>query len=86
MMFTRDEINAIVRDEIEQADAKYGVFRSSHEGLGVLIEEMDELREAVRSNSTESIRMEAMQVAGVALRIAYSMSEPDTIRRSGGKS
>lgn len=39
------------------------VLVSSHEILGVLVEEMDELKEAVRSNDIERICKELMDVA-----------------------
>lgn len=65
-----DEVMAEVWAEMDRADSRFGDFRSSHEGLGVLIEEMDELRQAVRANAVESIRDEAIQVAAVAIRLA----------------
>lgn len=57
--------------EIDRAAAKYGAFTSSHEGLGVLTEEVMELTRAIHANALESIRMEAIQVAAVALRLAF---------------
>jgi NTP pyrophosphatase (non-canonical NTP hydrolase) len=54
--------------EIERASARFGPFSSSHEGLGVLTEEVRELEEAIRSNSITAIAKEAMQVSAVALR------------------
>jgi NTP pyrophosphatase (non-canonical NTP hydrolase) len=56
--------------EIERAELRYGPFTSTHEALGVLVEELDELRGAIRSNVLASVAREAMQVAAVALRLA----------------
>jgi len=33
--------------EVETAEARYGGFNSTHEALGVLVEEFDELRAAI---------------------------------------
>jgi NTP pyrophosphatase (non-canonical NTP hydrolase) len=74
---------ALCLEEIRAADRHYGVFRSSHEGLGVLMEEVAELVEAVRSNRAEDIGRESCQVAAVALRLAASMDDSDTRIRSG---
>ena len=76
-----------VEQEAARADARYGPFTSSHEGLGVLAEEYAELVEAVRRydgtpNTLEAVRKEAMQVSAVALRIAASMDYDDTQARS----
>ena len=75
-------------ETIEQtlkADAKYGPFTSTHEGLGVLIEEVAELTDAIRSNKIGSVEMEAIQVAAVALRLAEScrMALTNFCKRSG---
>lgn len=56
--------------EAEAAQAKFGDFTSSHEALGVLAEEMAELVEAIRLNSLEDMRHEAIQVSAVAMRLA----------------
>ena len=70
-------------EEIEKADAKFGPFRSSHEGLGVLIEEVSELTATIRLNDCFGIIREAIQVAAVACRIAESMTLQTTHDRSG---
>jgi NTP pyrophosphatase (non-canonical NTP hydrolase) len=56
----------------ERAGARdtYGPFTSTHEALGVLCEEWDELREAIHRNALAAIYREAVQVAAVALRLA----------------
>ena len=71
--------------EMRQAENKYGPFHSTHEGYGVLAEEVAELLDAIRSNNQEDIQGEAIQVAAVALRIALAC-ENDAFRvRSGIK-
>ncbi len=71
-----------VLSEAARADAKFGQFHSSHEGLGVLREECVELEEAIRANNAAAIYAEAVQVAAVATRIAESLSCPAFRKRS----
>ena len=70
-------------DEIERATAKYGAPTSSHEGYGVLAEEVAELLDAIRANDGEAVEQESIQVAAVALRIADACREPAFRKRSG---
>ena len=44
-----------------------GAFHSSHEAFGVLIEEVDEMKEALRAGDAEGFANEAMDVAIAAL-------------------
>ena len=69
--------------EVEKADCLYGDFTSTHEGYGVLAEEVSELLEAIRSNDRSSVYREAVQVAAVAMRIACSLQNSSTRQRSG---
>ena len=78
-----DATVAAVSREMARAELKYGQYRSTHEGLGVLAEEYAELIEAIRSNDCSAIGKEAIQVASVAARIASCLDDADTRRRSG---
>jgi NTP pyrophosphatase (non-canonical NTP hydrolase) len=71
-----------IRSEMVRGEARYGPFNSTHEGLGVLIEEMYELIVAVHSNELGSVRAEAVQVAAVAWRLALSLDNAETQDRS----
>lgn len=77
-------ITAIIA-ESERAQRKYGVPQSTHESLGVLTEEFDELREAIRHNDANAIIAEAIQVASVAHRLALVCSRgyASFLERSG---
>ena len=55
----------------EQAQARYGDFASTHEAIGVALEEWDELREALRTNDLGAIRAEAIDLAAVMVRLAH---------------
>lgn len=54
--------------ELHHATKKHGPFNSGHEGWAVIQEEVDELWEAVKRNSTNSANREAVQVAAMAVR------------------
>jgi NTP pyrophosphatase (non-canonical NTP hydrolase) len=71
-----------MRQEVAYADSRYGPFKSTHEGLGVLVEEIAELTDAIRSNNLDSVASEALQVAAVAFRLAQAMDNEDTRSRS----
>lgn len=75
-----------VRREADRAERKYGPFASTHEALGVLLEEWDELRAALHANDLGAIYREAVQVSAVALRLAEQCAEsPEAFRaRSTG--
>jgi NTP pyrophosphatase (non-canonical NTP hydrolase) len=64
---------------------RYGEYTSSHEALGVLEEELLELKEAIRENDLEAIRAEAIDIAAVATRLARICRGNESFRiRSGG--
>ena len=63
-----EEINRRARE----AEARYGKFASTHEALGVAVEEWDELREAIGSNDLDAIEYEALDLAAVLVRLAQA--------------
>jgi NTP pyrophosphatase (non-canonical NTP hydrolase) len=73
-----------VTEEICKADDRFGGFTSTHEGYGVLAEEVSELLEAIRSNKAESVRHEAIQVAAVAMRLAISCRDNEAFNERSG--
>jgi len=73
--------------EYIRASNTFPKFNSAHEGYAVLLEEVDELWEAIKTNQKESQRIiritdEAIQVAAMAMRIlvdcGYQSSTPTT--------
>lgn len=73
---------SLMLTEMADASTRYGPFRSSHEGLGVLTEEYHELVEAVRANDLLAIRREAIQISAVAYRLADCCDVPSFAERS----
>jgi NTP pyrophosphatase (non-canonical NTP hydrolase) len=65
-----------IYSRIESAEQRYGDFTSTHEALGVALEEWDELREAVRTNDLARVESECLDLAAVLIRLA------DTVRSS----
>jgi len=59
---------------IARANARYGPLASTHEGLGVALEEWDELREAVKSNDIHRVESECLDLAAVLIRMAEEIS------------
>ena len=73
---------ADIEARIDAADKRYGPFASAHEGLGVALEEWQELVEAVRSNSIIDVQSECLDLAAVCIRLAMCLGEPQTALRS----
>ena len=76
----KDLALALTQAECYRAVRKYGPFHSSHEGYAFLLEEVDELWEAVRLKPSnperkEAIRCEAVHVAAMALQFLMDCCE-----------
>ena len=71
-----------VGQEIERIRAMYGPLRSNHEGLGVLLEEFEELKDEIKKRPSsfrkDLMRTEAIQVAAVAVRIAADLAHDES--------
>ncbi len=65
-----------IYSRIDSAEQRYGDFTSTHEAMGVALEEWDELREAVRTNDLARVESECLDLAAVLIRMA------DTVRTS----
>lgn len=66
-----------IQEELEErmnhAEERYGTIASTHEALGVALEEWDELREAIKSNNVGRIEHEAFDLAAVLIRMAITL-------------
>lgn len=60
-----------IKDEYERANRKFPPFHSPHEGLAVIEEEFEELRQEVfkRSHEPSLMRKEAIQVAAMCCKL-----------------
>lgn len=72
-------INDEVFAELLDATARFGSFRSAHEGYAVILEELDELWEEVKGvkgeRSHRRMREEAIQVAAMAVRFIMDVTD-----------
>jgi hypothetical protein len=74
-----------IYEEMVHASSKFPAFASEHEGYAILLEEVDELWEAVKLNQKNPERAnlickECIQVGAMALRFLHDMQ----IRRERG--
>lgn len=77
------------REDIEArmtaAQARYGNFASTHEALGVALEEWYELVDAVRANAPDQIRDECLDLAAVMIRLSEQIDTSDELRARSRK-
>lgn len=67
---------------IQMARKRYGDFASTHEALGVAMEEWHELIDAIRSNVIGDVQKECMDLAAVLIRLAGDLNKFSTSQRS----
>jgi hypothetical protein len=70
MSYENSEVIAEIKSHMEAAQARYANFASTHEALGVALEEWQEMLDAIRANRIESVREEAIDLAAVLIRLA----------------
>jgi NTP pyrophosphatase (non-canonical NTP hydrolase) len=72
---TREErLIRVVRAELTSARMKFPAFNNSHEGYAVILEELDELWDAIKTNQRlPDQRREAIQVVAMALRFCLDL-------------
>lgn len=74
-----------VARELEQAQMNWPEFNSAHEGYGVLLEEMDELKAHVwtkqKNRDLVAMKKEAIQVAAMAVRFAIDVCGEESGRK-----
>lgn len=72
-------------EEATTAAKRWGPFNSAHEAYGVLLEELDELWDHVKTNQKrrdiDAMRKEAMQVAAMAIRFMHDVCNDEVGRR-----
>lgn len=68
-------VYADIAARIKAAESRYGGFTSTHEGLGVALEEWQELCDAVRANDLDGVVLECMDLAAVLIRLAVGCRE-----------
>ena len=71
--------------ELGRAMENWPAFNSAHEGYGVLLEEVDELWDHVKTNQKKrdipAMRKECIQVAAMAMRFALEICNEERGRK-----
>lgn len=68
-----------IRNEYEKAIKKFGSFKNGHEGYAVILEEVDELWDEVKTkDGLGRAKEEAIQVAAMALRFLTDLPDDDS--------
>lgn len=82
---TYSECSHEIMRMIAKAVDRWGVMNSAHEGYGVLLEEVDELKAHVwmkqPGRDLEAMRQEALDVAAVAIRFAVECCTEEVGRK-----
>lgn len=74
-----DLIFDLLRKEIDGAIGKFRNFHSAHEGYAIVKEELDEMWDAIKMNDLKQSRHEAIQVAAMAIRYLYDITDQNRI-------
>lgn len=76
---------SLASSELDAATENWPPFNSAHEGYAVLLEELDELWQHVKTNQKKrdiaAMRKEAIQVAAMALRFARDVCNEEVGRK-----
>jgi NTP pyrophosphatase (non-canonical NTP hydrolase) len=73
----KNALHLAIEARIQMADERYGPFASTHEAMGVALEEWHEVIAAVRSNDQQAIKHECLDLAAVCIRLAQTIDEAD---------
>lgn len=81
---TTDQALSLVRAELDRAEQKHHAFNSGHEGYAVILEELDELWDAIKADKqylrySGSTAHEAVQVAAMAVRFLVNLCDADNV-------
>ena len=77
MRTNKPKIEAIQKqllNELNHAFDKFDKFNTPHEGYAVILEELDELWEAIKQNKpTNELTIEAYHIAAMAIRFLHDL-------------
>ena len=67
-------------DRIVEADSRYGDFSSTHEALGVFLEEWVELQGAIQQNDQTAVKHECLDLAAALIRLHDQIESSKEVR------
>lgn len=82
---THDDIIYEIESRAATAQARYGDMASTHEALGVALEEWHELIDAVRMNDLWGVERECKDLAAVLIRLARACRNGGDFKRRSVK-
>lgn len=65
----------IIMEEYVRARQKFAPMRGPHEGYAVILEELDEMWDAIKSNDIPHARKECLQVAAMCLAFLLEVKD-----------
>jgi NTP pyrophosphatase (non-canonical NTP hydrolase) len=75
---------ALLVSRMSGADKAFGNFASTHEALGVALEEWDEFRDAIRTNDRDGVQYECLDLAAVLIRLHDQLEDSALLRARSG--
>lgn len=77
---TIERVFSMLYTEFQSSEQKWGKFRSEHEGYALILEELDELWDEIKTRGNyEAKTMEAIHVAAMALHFIVDLVPPRSI-------
>jgi hypothetical protein len=74
-----------LEERMAYATACYGPFASTHEALGVALEEWNELQAAIQANNLDAVKRECVDLAAVVLRLVNNLNDLPKLRERSVK-
>ena len=78
------DTHATLVEMIAHADRVFGAYASTHEALGVALEEWNELIDAIRDNDRDLVQNECLDLAAVCIRLHDQLEESGALRSRSG--
>ena len=75
MMIVSDHLDAIAEEYRRTKEVYPNPMHSTHQAYAVLLEEVDEMWDAIKANDVSQAKKEAVQVAAVALAFLLEIVE-----------
>jgi hypothetical protein len=70
-------LQQVILEEYKRARTKFPPMHSTHEGYGIILEELDEAWDEIKANQFEASCDEMIQVAAMALAYLVDLTDPE---------
>ena len=75
-----DHVFAEIAEHVLLSRSRFDGFASTHEALGVALEEWNELQQAIQANDIEAVCNEAVDLAAVMVNLADQCRSSETFK------